>query len=36
MPSIADFDLSIEKGYSEVSNFVCTNQSTSDLEDAAV
>jgi hypothetical protein len=36
MASIADFDVNITDGYDDVSSFVCTNESTSDLLDAAV
>lgn len=36
MPSIADFSVNITEGYAGVSTFELTNQSTSDLLDAAV
>jgi hypothetical protein len=36
MPSIAAFNVDIDKGYTNASTFTFTNQSTSDLLDAAV
>ena len=36
MPSIAAFDIDIDKGYAETSTFSFTNESTSDMEDTAV
>ena len=35
MPSTADFSVNITEGYAGVSTFEFTNQSTSDLLDAA-